>query len=269
MAIDDAPPAPVQGGAGLVNPASPLAWMIGGGDVANMSLEEIKRRRAIAMALASRNRGYPKTLGEGMTYLGEAIGDRFADERLSAAERGYADRRAAAGTTLGAPPAGARVPTTVIPRAAVPANPIPGTSAELPPDVEEQRTRLTALLEPQGVAQGNPMEGAPQAPRGIQLASANTGTMSDALPPGLAPGPMPVEPENPPTPTDIQPMPTMVAQAGGGAVAPRQGNVTVRPPAGAVASPAGFPAPNLFDPLRRRGRGLACARSIRRWPGRS
>ena len=41
--MEDDNPAPVQGGAGLVNPASPLAWMIGGGDVANMTLEDIER----------------------------------------------------------------------------------------------------------------------------------------------------------------------------------------------------------------------------------
>ena len=40
-----------------------------------MSLEEIKRRRAIGAALASRARPFPKTIGEGMTYFGEALAE--------------------------------------------------------------------------------------------------------------------------------------------------------------------------------------------------
>jgi len=59
----------------------------------NMSLEEIKRRRAIGAALASRARPFPKTVGEGMTALGEAFGERWAEDRLAAAEKGYLAKR--------------------------------------------------------------------------------------------------------------------------------------------------------------------------------
>ena len=53
-----------------------------------LTYEQLKRRRAVALALASQRRGFPKTVGEGMTYLGESIGDMIAERRLDAAERG-------------------------------------------------------------------------------------------------------------------------------------------------------------------------------------
>ena len=37
--------------------------------------EALQRRRAIAAALAAQKKGFPKTLGEGLTYLGESIGE--------------------------------------------------------------------------------------------------------------------------------------------------------------------------------------------------
>ena len=54
-----------------------------------LTYEQLKRRRAVAAALAAQRRGYPKTVGEGLTYLGESIGDTLAelDGRVPAAER--------------------------------------------------------------------------------------------------------------------------------------------------------------------------------------
>jgi len=53
-----------------------------------MGPEELQRRRAIAVALASKaGRPFPKTIGEGLTSLGEAFGDVMADKRLTEAER--------------------------------------------------------------------------------------------------------------------------------------------------------------------------------------
>jgi len=55
---------------------------------APMGPEELQRRRAIAVALASKaGRPFPKTIGEGLTSLGEAFGDVMADKRLTEAER--------------------------------------------------------------------------------------------------------------------------------------------------------------------------------------
>ena len=101
----------------LENPLAAAQSFIFGPGTANPSLEDLKRRRAVALAMAARQRAFPKTAGEGMTYLGEAIGDRIADERLSAAEQAYRARGAAAsagaaapfvGAPTAPPPAGAR-----------------------------------------------------------------------------------------------------------------------------------------------------------------
>jgi len=58
----------------------------------NMSLDEIKRRRAIAAALAARRRDFPKTIGEGMTYFGESLADAFETIQLGRGEKAYNER---------------------------------------------------------------------------------------------------------------------------------------------------------------------------------
>jgi hypothetical protein len=78
------------------------------------TLEEIKRRRAIAAALASRSRPFPTTIGQGLTSLGEAFGDVMADRRLSAQEAELEKR-------IGVPPSAgtaAAVPAVAAPTAA-------------------------------------------------------------------------------------------------------------------------------------------------------
>jgi len=79
---------------GILDPTNPLAFAFGGGSTAGLSYPELQRRRAIAQALASQKRGFPKNIGEGLTSLGEAVGDRMTDARLAAAERGYVGDRA-------------------------------------------------------------------------------------------------------------------------------------------------------------------------------
>jgi hypothetical protein len=152
----------VAGGAGPVNPLMPMSFILGGDS--NLSLEEIKRRRAIALALAARQKGYPKTLGEGMTYLGESLGDRMAEERLAAAEKGYS--RARAGDPLFRPP-GAAPPAAG--GAALP--PGVGPDGPVPVAANPARDGLAAALAgpaPQEVAQQNPTDGA-ETPRGGPL----------------------------------------------------------------------------------------------------
>ena len=94
----------------------------------NMSLEEIKRRRAIGAALASRARPFPKTIGEGLTALGESFGERWAEERLVEAEKAHRVRDEAGATPFlpGAAPAAA-------PLAAVPARAEPTPSVAVAP----------------------------------------------------------------------------------------------------------------------------------------
>src|SRR6187549_2299011 len=135
-----ADPLPVQGG--ILDPNNlSFASFLGGATPG--SLDEIKRRRAIAQALASQKRGFPKNIGEGLTSLGEAIGTRLADNKLTAAENAYTTKQAADplfSTTgpVGAPtpavapvPAPARVPTPA-PVPGAPAVPGPRTDATDP-----------------------------------------------------------------------------------------------------------------------------------------
>lgn len=69
-----------------------------GGDT-GMTYEQLKQRRAIAAALASRQKGFPKTKGEGMTYLGESIAEALTDLGLYRREQAQraVDAKAVAG----------------------------------------------------------------------------------------------------------------------------------------------------------------------------
>jgi hypothetical protein len=117
--------------------ADPLgAGFIFGGDT-GLSYEELKRRRAIAAALASRQRGFPKNIGEGLTYLGESIGEAVGDWRLRAMEQ--AQKAKEAGILTGAPGSGYIPPVETGPPPArpsvAPIRPPPPTSTpvETPP----------------------------------------------------------------------------------------------------------------------------------------
>ena len=109
--------------------ASP-GFLFGGNT--GLTYEELKRRRAIAAALASRNKGFPKTMGEGLTYLGESIGEMIGDMRLREMER-----RQKAGDTASLTPPGAPAPQTVSqeprPATIVPQTPPPSTPPATPP----------------------------------------------------------------------------------------------------------------------------------------
>ena len=189
---------PVQ--SGILDP------LIGMGFITpNMSLEEIKRRRAIAGALASRKRDYPKTIGEGMTYFSEAIADTIENRRLAEAEKGYNARRDADFPTIGAP---AAVPVAAVepPPGAVPSVAVPSPAPPAPTGAMANRAPIyQALAERGGVAP----------PRPMVTANASLGT-------GAAPaGPMPDgatfaeegEPNPPTVSRDIKPM--LVADATG------------------------------------------------------
>jgi len=103
---------PRSSGSGILDP------LIGAGFFSpNMSLEEIKRRRAIAGALASRARAFPKTVGEGMTYFGESIADAINDFTLGRGERAYSAKRDAdfPGVTPAVTPAPVAAADPVVP----------------------------------------------------------------------------------------------------------------------------------------------------------
>lgn len=81
--------------------AGELQSFIFGPGTDNLSYEQLKRRQAIATAMAGQKRPFPKTLGEGMTALGEAVGGRLEENRLAEAEKRFAAGRA--GLAVGAP----------------------------------------------------------------------------------------------------------------------------------------------------------------------
>lgn len=53
------------------------------------SYQALEMRRRIAEKLASQKKGFPKNVGEGLTYLGESIGEAGMMARLEAADRAY------------------------------------------------------------------------------------------------------------------------------------------------------------------------------------
>jgi hypothetical protein len=156
---------------GILDPSNPLAFAFGGGNNAGLSYPELQRRRAIAQALASQKRGFPKNIGEGLTSLGEAVGDRMTDARLAAAERGYVGDRAT--HPLFQQP-GAPAPAA----AAAPPGPQAGAV-----DPILQRSNIAALI-----AQGGP--GVPQPhPTPAEGAIPPTMTATSAPPTPTAGGP--------------------------------------------------------------------------------
>ena len=99
-----------------LNALGPLGGLIGGGAIpADVTPEALKRRRAVQAAIAAQKQKFPTTLGEGMTYLGEAVGERMADDRLTEAEKVHGGARqeasggapAAVAPPVAAPPAAA------------------------------------------------------------------------------------------------------------------------------------------------------------------
>jgi len=70
-----------------LDPAKPQSYIFGGDT--GITYEGLQRRRAIAQALAGQKKPYPKTLGEGLTYFGEAMGDVINDRRLTQMEQAY------------------------------------------------------------------------------------------------------------------------------------------------------------------------------------
>jgi hypothetical protein len=170
--------------------AGDIASYIFGGTSGTPSYEELLRRRQVATANAMRQRKMPTTLGEGMTYLGEAVGDRLESNRLTEAERAFgaagkseAERIYGSGAaaapvvsprvaipTSGAVSGSRRVPTERIAPGAAPAGAVPGGGAILNPTLSEgaadprDKLALALMTSPQEVAQMDPMLGAATPP---------------------------------------------------------------------------------------------------------
>jgi hypothetical protein len=112
--------------------------------------EALERRRRIAAEIAARRSPAPKTIGEGLSFIGEAIGDRrIMDEaaRAEEAQRSYQAGR------VGAAPGGTEPaytpysPTAPPPAAAAPATPAAGPRADAGDDPWPARSRAIAGIE--------------------------------------------------------------------------------------------------------------------------
>jgi len=173
---------------------NPLGFIFGGNT--GLTADELKKRRAIAAALAARQKGFPKTLGEGLTYLGESIGEAGLNWRLQQAEaearkynQGVGAR--APGETTGenpvviAPPV-VRQPASVVPQTAAPivARPVP-TVRVAPAAAPPPATSATPLA-----TEG---EVTTDAPREVPLPDTAPAPL-----PAVAPRPATQLPENPP-----------------------------------------------------------------------
>jgi len=155
-----ADPLPAQ--SGILDPNNlSFASFIGG--AAPQSLADLQRRRAVANALAMQKRGFPKNIGEGLTSLGEAVGDRMTENRLAQSEKALiaqrtADPRLALPGPEVPPTAGVPAPARVPAPAPVPGVPaVPGPRTDATDPVEQQRAKIAALLQG-GTAPGVPSE---------------------------------------------------------------------------------------------------------------
>ena len=150
------------------------------------SFSALENRRKIALAMMARDRkGYPKNVGEGLTAIGDAIGERSQLSQLDAQQAAYdkwnADHPPPAASELmrrTEPP-----PATTGPRADVSPQLAPGAQPVQAAEVAApwQQTAVAANDAYQPVDALPPIQDAGGAP---QMASADPGTLSDAPPVG-------------------------------------------------------------------------------------
>lgn len=163
---------------GVSSESGILPTLLGTGPGGIPNYADLQRRRAVAVALASRGRPFPKTTGEGLTYLGEALGERFANQGLGEQERRYA-----AADTL-SPPTGAVASPVAVPPTVAPPRPVaPRPVAEIAPDPKDLVARAIMAQQgivgpstPQvasGVASSDPTEAGVQPPPASTIASAS------------------------------------------------------------------------------------------------
>ena len=161
-----ADPLPAQ--SGILDPSNPLSYAFGGGGA--QTYEGLKRRRAIAQALAAQQRPFPKNLGEGIASLGEAVGQRLEGGRIDEAERALEAKNAADVARIG----GIGAPAPAINPAPAPA--AGATSEVVPPDY---RAKVAGLIS------GPQVPGTPRVPAAPGVPPARP-TVSGVTPPTTA-----------------------------------------------------------------------------------
>jgi hypothetical protein len=166
------------------------------------SPEALAMRQKLALAMMAREGKYPTTIGAGITELGRAVGDRFTQQRLEAQMAALERASAARG-------AGAAAAPTISPAVPGRTDPASGASSAAPaatntasafPDVDTSATTasipaatLTDVAQappPEVATAPPPVQDASVAPP-VQVAQADTGTVSDAPPVGGQPAAQP------------------------------------------------------------------------------
>jgi hypothetical protein len=107
-----------------------------------LTAAQLQARRQIAIALATRNRPYPKTIGEGLTALGEGLGEGYFNTQVARAEGAQTAGDAAALR----PPSGAVPPPAPSVAPAVPRAPAGRTSMD--GDTGDTATQALAYAAP-------------------------------------------------------------------------------------------------------------------------
>jgi len=128
-----------------------------------ISYAELKRRRAIAEALASRQRKYPSNLGEGLTYFAEQMREGWEDRKLAEAEKEQMARDAGAFGPTVAPVVPPSTPSGPPPAVAAAAAPGP-IVAPATPDVNTMLNPAAGALPPGGIGARPPIDASPAAP---------------------------------------------------------------------------------------------------------
>jgi hypothetical protein len=224
-----------------------------------LTYEELQRRRAIALALASRQKGFPKNKGEGMTYLGESIGNALQGIGLDMAEKRYLAQQAA---ISGKPIDAAPIPVAPNGKPAVLS--APQKTSQAPAAVEPAPTTTAdAAVTPASMAAATEPQDAPGGgvPDLSQFATAGL-TAGDfgtpAPPPAESPFPASVASRFsavndvlPPAQRPVPPVsvdPNMRAQLSGGnnAIDP---STMAQPQLAAFARPSGSPVPAPGTPM--------------------
>jgi hypothetical protein len=110
-----------------------------------LTYPQLEARRRIAIALATRNRPYPKTIGEGLTALGEGLGEGYMNRGLEGAEAAMMKGDTAARQRLyGDPAAAPAAPGRVSEAAPEEAAPALASAADAQPSmpIEEWKQRV-------------------------------------------------------------------------------------------------------------------------------
>jgi hypothetical protein len=163
------------------NPFENLRGFFFANDLSDPRVNQQLRQR-IALSMMSQKKGYPKNIGEGLTAIGDALGDRGVAQML--AQQDIAAQNAA--TKLGAAPYAAAAPATAAPAAAADASPAaspaPDTTSYAADTPDQPAVRaINEAITPAG---GGSLANAPPDQGGYNAIDAQAGFPANRLTPG-------------------------------------------------------------------------------------